>query len=316
MTIPFTVQLTHVNCAEINKQPLFHTRFAGEPSQLKPSIKNFGILYPLRLWHSQKCLHIIDGVERFNVAGELGLNAVPCIVYNDNQLSEQDAFLLCLELNRLSRGFNDVEKALCLQHAEGSFGAETIPSLFWDIVGLKKDDRVMHNARELLKLPKVILEYAVSHHIAVSVILNFLRFDNSEIEKLASQILPLSLNQNKLSEILGLLFDITRREKFSVSEILDQALQHLSEQTDAMQREGRLRAYLQQRRHPLLKDKLEKFAAKLKSLPMKEDTKVSPAPYFEDDYIDLRTRLHNANDINALIELLKKKEFYNLIKDL
>lgn len=293
----------------------FPTRFGGDSRQLQSSIQTYGILHPPRLLRDGNQLLILDGFERIKVAREMGVKELTCYVYDQEHLSRQNAFLLCIELNRLSRPFNLVEKAQLLKAAHQLFSGSGIPKAFWTLTEIPHNIRSIQQFKALLKLPVTIQKYAVNNNTSLATILMFLNFKAEEVEKLAAQLFILPLNQNKLSEILNLLLDISKREEKSPQAVLDDMLPALELEFSPNQKEQKLRQLLQQRRNPRYEKRLANFEVMVKNLPINDKTRIQPAPFFEDDYVEVTTKFRSQEDVNNFISALQDASWTNLLKD-
>lgn len=84
------------------------------------SIKEYGILMPVILWHHEGLYIILSGHNRVNAGKIAGLTK--CLVIIKENLSYEDAVLIVTETNLRQRSFDDLspsEKAYCLkQHYE------------------------------------------------------------------------------------------------------------------------------------------------------------------------------------------------------
>lgn len=84
------------------------------------SIKEFGILLPIILWHKDDEYIILSGHNRKNAGVKAGLSKAPVIIKED--LSHEDAVLIVTETNLRQRSFTDLshsERAYCLaEHYE------------------------------------------------------------------------------------------------------------------------------------------------------------------------------------------------------
>lgn len=294
---------------------IFPTRFGGDSRQLQSSIQTYGILHPPRLYGDDESLLVLDGYERIKIAQELGMQTLLCYVYDRAQLSGANAFLLCLELNRLSRKFNLVEKAQLLQVAHKIFAGMAIPKLFWVLTDIAQNVRSVHQHQDLLRLPFTVQKYAVNNSTPLSTILHFLRFKPDEIEKVTAQLFILPLNQNKLAEIVTMLLDIAKREEKTVFSILEEILPELELEFSPMQKEQKLRQILQKRRNPNYEKRLEVFQGQVRKLKFNDNTKINPAPFFEDDYVEVTTQIRSEDDVKQLIESLSSGSWSDLLKE-
>jgi hypothetical protein len=304
----------NVPLVDIQPEPIFPSRFGGDDRNLRGSIQNFGILNPACLRRSSNGLAIIDGLQRVIIARDIGLETIPCFVYDETDLDIDNAFLLCLELNRWQRHYNLVEKAQLLKAAHHLFGGQGIPKTFWGLVDIPHNIRAIQQYKDLLKLPPLVQKYAINNGIALVTILGFLHFPAGEIERIATRLFLLPLNQNRLNEILALLYDITKREESSPLTVLEDTLKAVETEFNAQQKEQKLRHLLTLRRNPNYEKKLAEFQDKVKHLPLPKDTRVEPAPFFEDDYIEVNTRVHNQEELNEFLESLKDGEWAKLFK--
>lgn len=294
--------------------PLFKTRFSRDDRPLQSSIQNFGLLNPPRLLNANGKLQVIDGQARIESMRHMGQSQIDCIIYDEKQLDRQQTFIMCLELNHWDRDFNLVEKAFCLKTAEELFGMKKMPNTFFHCVGMKQNIRTIHQYQELLKLPELVQKYTVNNKIAISVILGFLRFPKEDVEKTASQIFILPINQNRLAEILGLLLDISKREGRKPSVILNKALAEVEQEIHAVKKEQLLRQILNRRRNPLYEARLSDFVETVKSLHLNPITKVTSSPFFEDDSIEVHTKLTSQEELDAFIQTLQHKKWKDLFE--
>ncbi len=98
--------------------------YEGErKAQMVDSIKEFGVLLPLIVWHTPEDTYVVlSGHNRLSAAKEAGLAQVPVLVRGDLTLDE--AILIVTETNLRQRSFSDLshsERAFCLaQHYHAS----------------------------------------------------------------------------------------------------------------------------------------------------------------------------------------------------
>lgn len=301
--------------SSLTTERTFPTRFCGDSRHLQSSVQTFGILHPPRLYEENGTLTILDGFERLRIAREMGTKQVACFIYDASQLSLQNAFLLCLELNRLSRPFNMVEKAQLLKASHQVFSGTNIPKAFWSLIEIPHNIRSVQQFKDLLTLPPVVQKYAINNNTSLATILGFLNFRPENIDKLASQLFLLPLNQNKLADILSLLRDISQKEEKSALLVLEEILPEIELEFSPHNKEQKLRQLLHQRRNPNYEKRLADFEDHVKKLPINDKTKVQPAPFFEADYVEVTTKFYNQEDVNEFIDTLKDGSWNEILKD-
>ncbi|HLD44672.1 MAG TPA: ParB N-terminal domain-containing protein [bacterium] len=295
---------------QIALSPLFQTRFQRDDRELASSIQTHGLLIPPVLWQNEAgSFFIIDGAARLACASAIKQEAVACQVMSCAEMNRQQAFVLCLELNRWCRAYNIVEKALLFKQAKNLFAEiPNIPPFFWHAVGIKPHYKIIYQYQNLLKLPDLVLTHAITNDIPINVVITFLKFPPQEQQRIASQLFILPINQNKLGEMLDSLNDISKQEGTQPSEALEQTLRALPGHLTPLEKVQSLRDQLNTRRRPHLIKHQKQFDQSIKKLPLTENTKICPSPFFEDDYIQLTAKLTTQEDVTRLEELLKKIE--------
>lgn len=304
-----------IDISQIQNLPLCPSRFNRDDRDLEASISSFGIFSPPCFKKTDAGYIIIDGSIRIGMAKRLGENFVLAQVYEAGELSDEDFFKLCVELNVWSRSLNLVEQSLLLERAHEIFGGMNIPKWFYQKVGIKKNIQSIHRHRDLLKLPHLILKYAVSNDIKLPIILGFLRFPKDHIEDIANQLFVLPMNQNKLGETLGLLLDISKREDVDAKDVLMQALSDARGMGSAIQKEQELRRVLHRRRNPRYEQRLLEFEEKVQQLGLKSGLEVQPAPYFADDGVHLSLKVNDLIGLKKLVKDLEVEQWERLLPE-
>jgi hypothetical protein len=304
-------KLLEIDTSRLPEEPLFPSRFGGDERLLKTSLQTYGLLRPARLLELPDGFGLIDGAMRVALAREIGMKKIPCHVHEAADLEIDGAFLLCVELNSWDRDFNIVEKAQLIRHAHEVYKGRMIPKIFWHSIKIPQNIRTIQQHKDLLRLPIKVQKYAVNNSIPLSVVLEFLKFRKDELEKLANQLFVLPLNQNKLAEILSLLQDICKHEERSPLNVLDQILPQLEAGT-AQQKEQKLRQVLHQMRNPHYEGKLKDFEEKVTKISAGEHTKITPAPFFEEKFVEINARIHGPEDLDALAAALKDENWKDL----
>ena len=291
--------------AELPLDPLFMVRFHADCRDLQSSLQKWGLLNPIHVYQTPEQRFVLDGWQRVvflrqqNFEGEL-----PVIVHQSHDITMADAFLLFIDLNVALRPFNIVEKALLLKKAQDLFAGKAWPKSLVTALAVPFQPGPLKDYRDLLKLPQFVLKYAVNNGTPLHVVLKFLDFAPDDIEKLANQLFVYPFNQNKLSEILDLLQDLSRREGVLASQIFQDVLTQISGAGLAQQKEKLIRETLKKRKNPRYEAQMHQFLQKTKNMVLGGQTSVAPAPFFEDDYVEVTSRIYNQSDIENLIQVL------------
>ncbi len=291
--------------ADLPMKALFAVRFYADCRELQSSLQKWGVLSPIHVFDNAGQRFILDGWQRVDFLRQQNfLGQVPVIVHQADVVSMTDAFLIFIELNVALRPFNIVEKAMLIKKAQELFLGQAWPKSLVTALGVPFQPGPLKEYRDLLKLPQFVLKYAVHNATPLHVVLKFLDFAPDDIEKLANQLFVYPFNQNKLSEILDLLQDLSRRECVPASQIFQDVLSEISGSGLAQQKEKLIRETLKKRKNPRFEAQMQHFLQKTKNMPLGAQTSVAPAPFFEDDYVEVKSRVYNQDDIKSLIQVL------------
>lgn len=292
--------------AHLPIEPLFNVRFQADCRELQSSLQKWGVLNPIHVYvREDGTRFILDGWQRVQFLKQnQSVESLAVILHHENVLPIADAFLIYMDLNVALRPFNLIEKALLIKKAQDLFLGKPWPKALVTGLGVAFQPAPMKEYRDLLKLPEFVQKYIVNNGIALHVALKFLDFEANDMVKLANQLFVYPLNQNKLGEILDLLQDLSRRESVPASQVFQDVLTQISGAGLAQQKEKLIRETLKKRKNPRFEEQMQHFLQKTKHIPIGAQTSVAPAPFFEDDYVEVKSRIYNHSDIQNLIQVL------------
>ena len=118
-------------------------------SQLKKSIKKFGIEQPILVREVGDKYVIIDGEHRYKIALEFGFKTVPVVI---RDITESEAKIQTINMNRLHGEFNKVKLAGVLKGLQEDYSQEELTAL----TGFSEEDLDTFNS--FLDLPDVLVE--------------------------------------------------------------------------------------------------------------------------------------------------------------
>lgn len=111
------------------------------------SIKEFGIILPIIVWHKDDEYIILSGHNRKNAGEKAGLTKAPVVIKED--LTEEEAVLIVTETNLRQRSFTDLthsERAYCLaEHYEAMKKQGKRSDLLLEIGKLINTDEIEEN---------------------------------------------------------------------------------------------------------------------------------------------------------------------------
>ena len=83
----------------------------------------------------------------------------------------------------------------------------------------------------------------------------------------------------------------------------------------AVQKEQMIRRILHKRRNPHYEGLLRKFENKVKALPVSQNVKVTPSPYFEKDYIEIDAKIHSIRELEQFATQLRDNAWKKIFEE-
>jgi hypothetical protein len=250
----------------------------------------------------------------------LSLSLSPIPVHVVQGKNELEAFLQAFYENLATREFSLVEKAEIIARLK-KFGEheEKIVRHYLPLLdippALSHLDSYLAFSRFEPELKKFIHERNFPFSLAEA----FSEFSISERKRLLPFVSPLS--QNKMTEFLENLTEISRRDELPVRKIL--ASKEVKDILDSrrlfpLQKADQIRHVLRKKRYPNLSSWEESFVALRKKMRWPREITLSPTPYFEEKRLSVAFSFESQEEFKArlfkLEELASKREFSELFK--
>ena len=131
--------------------------------------------------------------------------------------------------------------------------------------------------------------------------------ENKEISEILK---PFIINQNTMREIQTHLLEISKRDSLKASDLLRRLVDETS--GDSVHRVELLRESLKIMRYPRYQAQLKEFNEKVKSLKLPPHVSLTSAPFFEEDFVELKVQLSNqkdCEDLKVLLDQIQKTFF-------
>jgi ParB-like chromosome segregation protein Spo0J len=267
----------------------FAVSYPGEADErLIASINAVGIIQPLVVL-GKDLLVVVCGFKRLAAALSLAMRKVPVIFFAG---SEREALLAAIHDN-LERGYNMVEKALCLSKMEKAGWTIQESLKIIPLLSLEPHEKVLRSMVRLGSTTEVVKDFVLRRKLSLKSINLLLSFEEPDRSALAGLLSNLHTTESFVREILEL-FLLMKARKVSVG-----AGQYEGIKTAALLKEA-----LKRVTNPLL-GALEQKLVELKAqcrLPPGLDIKVDP--FFEKEYIDILVRIRSELEGQALVDKL------------
>jgi ParB family chromosome partitioning protein len=300
------------------KDERFRISYYFDLDKLTTSIKEVGLLNPPLVTLRERRYILVSGWKRVTACLSLSLSPIPVLVVQGK--SELEAFLQAFYENLAIREFTLLEKAEIIARLK-KFGED--------------EKRIVRHYLPLLDIPPT-LSHLDSHlafsrfepglkkfiykkNLSFSLVKLFSEFSISERKGFRPLVSPLS--QNKMTELLESLMEISKRDELPVRKILGS--KEVKEILDSrrlfpLQKADKVRLVLRKKRYPNLSSWEESFDALRKEMRWPREITLSPTPYFEEKKLSVAFNFENQEEFNARLfklgELASKKEFSEFFK--
>ena len=287
----------------------FTMSYGFDPEPLKASIKTVGLLNPPLLLESRAGhLAIVSGHRRTTALFELGEKEVPARILQEHNISYLDALFINFFDNLATREFNSVEKGMILRRLANYLPANEILSDYMTLLSLPRRQSILETYisfdRDLDETLKFSLARGAISEATATALLELVP---DERKAVGSLLLNLNLNMNQQKQLIEVLYDISRMDGTSISEILraKPILDILS--NDSLNRPQKTKALLtllRSRRFPRLSRAEEVFRKGIARLGLPKKVSIQPPPYFETEFYRMEISFRNGKELKELIDHL------------
>ena len=286
---------------------------------LMSSLRNIGMIH--RPWVTRGeggHWEVVIGFRRILALARLQKEISPVIDVSDSGASPMELFKVHLYDNIATRRFNDIEKAMVLDHLAAWLPLEEISQTYMPLLGLPPRLDLLNSFRELQKVEDTAKKWFARKGVSLKMI--ELLASQVEVEAaptLLEWIGKLKLNINYQYEFLELIVEILSREGLSISQLLaEKPFSTIMESQDEQvshNAKSVLNA-LKIRRSPRLLKAQELFSKNLSKISLPEGVKVDHSPYFENPEYrltityksieGLRNRLHHLSQLENMEKMV------------
>lgn len=279
------------------------------------SVRQVGILTPPLLTAGPRGYIIVCGRRRLEAARKVfgeKLEIKAYLVAAGEQ--KQNLFALAFWDNLAHRSFNLVEKADILVCLEALFDHAVMRSEFLPALEIPVKTRFIERYRAINGLPESARFLLARGKMDGETVDLLKSWQSDEIEQLHDLLGGMSLNRNKLKEIVKLFDDLAGRDRKTPAEIFTLIREQYP---DCLESAASLRRQLDSWMFPFLAAAENRFQELCRSLQLAENLRLLPPPYFEGNAYTLQISFRNfnqwqaASDQVAAIEAEKIHELFS-----
>jgi ParB/RepB/Spo0J family partition protein len=301
----------------------FSVNYLPDLQRLRSSIEEVGMIQPVFLREKVWRYQIISGFRRISVMEELGRLEIESKVVGEKEMDEFQLFSRSLQENLTTRGFNAVEKGICLEKLIHHFQIPPgkVIKTFLPLFSLEPDEKILNTYLSLARMEDEIKRYVLKEEVSRTNIRRFGSLTPDDRKAILSLISRLKLGENRLREIFTLLEEISRRSQRAVREIVGrpeiQAILSQKELTPS-QRTDRIKRVLMNLRYPRMHQLEGAFDKIKKDLNLPFNIQLRHRPFFEGKGLRVEFQFETVEEYRSILDslssLAERKEFREMIE--
>ncbi len=300
--------LKEINISDIDiSNPKFIVPYKQISPELVNSIKDIGIINPPIVIKNDKEYLILTGFKRISISEELGLNTVFCRVVSKNEISFDQCIKIIYEDNK--DRYTDIEIGeLCRKHIDNGNDVKQ----FLKLIDYPTTEKNIQRFTYLSNIDSRIRNYYLDEKLNPEQCFFLSQIDTEDALLLLNKVIvPFRFNTNETREFLSELKDIYIRDDKPISQIVESVI---NTQEDITKNSIRLK--IKKLRNPRLVEVEKEYNEIVKSLKLPKGVLISYSPYFENNYIDVKTRIDSENKLNELKILIENEDNFKRLLDL
>ena len=314
--------LKTININEIKTIDYFDISYPKTLAGFSESIKKQGLLSPLRLIRDKNGKYrLFSGFRRLRSLREIETSEAPAFLYNESDLSEEDAFISSIEENRKGRSLNDFEISSILNILTSHFrySKKEIVAKFSSLFEISKELGIHEKYRMLSNINPQLKEFIVKKRIPLKTSYCLSKWADKSQKGIATVIENIHLTHGDFSKLITLIDEIAGMEKTSPQEIVnDGFIEKILSDKDlpANRKTVKIIKYLEKKRFPkksALEDKLNRIE---KEFSVAGKIKLKLPYLLEGNKISIEIDNKNRGSFEEAKKLLESEKFQEEIRQL
>jgi len=284
----------------------FPFSYGFPPDSFVASVNQAGILVPPLVQPGPRGYVIVCGRRRLEAARRTmdEKKEIPALLAAEDE-SKRQLFALAFWDNIAHRSLNPVEVADVVVALEDLFDERTVQNDFLPRLGVPPKPRFLRRCRAIARLPESARALLARGKMDGETVDLLGRWQVEEVDRLVSMAEKVSVNRNKLKEIVALTTDLAGRDRTSPAELLSLiAEQH----PECLESAAAWRQQLEEWMYPFLTTAEDRFQVWHQSLPLTKNMKIVPPPAFEGSTYTLQVNFRDAGQWQAAVERLTSLE--------
>lgn len=268
---------------------------------IQNSVGELGVINPLSLRRNRDKYQIICGWRRIKACQQLGCDEIASVVYEMDELSDEDCLKFVLYENQ--RRLNDLDKAelilkfkrLC-DYNDMDLIRKVLP-----LFGIGATRKNLERYMSLTDLESEITEACYREQISLEQLFSLSEVDPDERLEILRRILKrFKFNNNETRELIRDLAAVASRDKLSIARIIDR----ISSEIGGSGGKNEFRHELKRLRYPSLTRVEEHYKKCLSSFNLPKDVGIHHPPSFEGNELEIRVKFGTPERLSELLTYL------------
>jgi len=287
-------------------------------SELCKSIEMLGLIHPptvQKIESNNSSYRVVSGFQRISACQHLNIKSIPCHVLSKD-LSSFDCAKRAIADNTCQRPLSILEQSRSIALIKKKLPLKASFKTEAKNLGLPTSKKAMKQISPLCFMIQSIQDGIENDYIALPVAHSLSQLSDKDANTLSNLFFQLRPGLNFQREILTYCFEISKRDKITINEILKNKDLDLilSYDWDRKQKILAIRNYLKCIRYPEYTNMEKKVEEQIRKLKFSTLIKLSPPKYFEGNSYLLQVTFENTAELqHSLADVLSKT---NAIEDI
>jgi ParB-like chromosome segregation protein Spo0J len=277
-------------------------------TDLKPSIRHWGLLQPPMLVPRGKGFVVVYGFRRIAACQSLSIDTVPARI-DKGRLAGLDHAQMAIADNSFQRPLNIVEKSRALALIQRFAPEDPDWHAAARLVGLPGSPAALQRLLPLANMPESLQMAIVSGSIALPVAIAITKLQPDDGHVLSALLQRINTGLNNQRELLELIVETAIIKEMTVSRLLEHSgIASIFQQADTPmpQQVQRLRKVLKKMRYPELSKAEDAFHRAYKGLNINPAIQLHPPRFFEGQTFLLSLSVRSRQQLKQLLADLEK----------
>jgi len=312
-SIPFQkIDIQKINLIDERYQISIQKNF----SILCQSIQQMGLMNSPVIQEIDSKYRVISGFGRILAAKEIGMQWISCHVVS-SEVSDYDCARWAIAENISQRCLMPLEQSRALHLIEKFLPKNATILEIAQQMGLPSTQNAIRQIRPLCHMPHYIQRGIANEYIAIPIAHALTHFSENDACCFAKLLEKIHAGVNIQREILTTCDEIAKRDRISVSDLLDSQSVHAIMSKYADDRKQRicyLRQYFKRLRYPTYTAVKNKVDSDIKGLKLNDQTQLITPPFFESEIWQIQINFRNINELKqSFADVLSKTDAINKI---